>query len=386
MINTDHYILFSILRSALENKPMSDREKNLITEDIMQYVMRMAAKHDITQLIALGAKNNRLVHAEQEVRLQQIIFKAAYRCERIKYELSKICETLEKAKIPFIPLKGSVIRAHYPEQWMRMSCDIDILVHEQDLHNAVDSLVNGLKYEASNRVDYHDISLFSPSGVHLELHFSIKENMDRIDHLLSEVWEYARAEKDGGFCYDLTPEFFVFYHIAHMAHHFVRGGCGIKPFIDMHIMKSGMDYNDTEVRSLCRQCGLEKFYDHMLCVTDVWFKNEPHNVKSRQIEDYILKGGVYGTLENKVMVAQGKEGSKLRYALSRVFISYDSLKNYYPILTTRKWLFPIMQIRRWFRLIFIGGLKRGVQEMRVNQNISQEQAERMYLFLSDIGL
>ena len=71
---------------------------------------------------------------------------------------------------------------------MRTSCDIDILVREQDIDTAAQAIGEklGYRYESKN---YHDISLKSESGVHLELHFSLKENEENIDGLLSDCWQ-----------------------------------------------------------------------------------------------------------------------------------------------------------------------------------------------------
>lgn len=69
-----------------------------------------------------------------------------YRYKTINCELEQIGKTLEKANIPFILLKGSVIRKYYPESWMRTSCDIDILVNELDLNSAIRLLCDSLRY------------------------------------------------------------------------------------------------------------------------------------------------------------------------------------------------------------------------------------------------
>ena len=71
-----------------------------------------------------------------------------------------------------MPLKGSVLRASYPQDWMRTSCDIDILVHREDLERAVELLVEKKQYrrEVTNLCD---VSLYAPSGVHLELHYDL---------------------------------------------------------------------------------------------------------------------------------------------------------------------------------------------------------------------
>ena len=39
---------------------------------------------------------------------------AVYRYERTNSEYERICDALEAAQIPFLPLKGALIRAYYP--------------------------------------------------------------------------------------------------------------------------------------------------------------------------------------------------------------------------------------------------------------------------------
>lgn len=379
-------IMFSIIRSIFDDEPISVADKGLITEDDLSSVLKVASSHDLTHLIAYSLKKNQLFSGKFEQQYETKMFQAVYRYEKMQYEIERISASLEQAKIPFMALKGAVIRKYYPEPWTRTSCDIDILVHEEDFYRAVEALVSDLDYRADSMVHYHDISLFSRSGVHVELHFSIKEKLNDIDNVLSKVWDYSYKDNNSEFHYYQTPEFFVFYHIAHMAHHFIRGGCGVKPFVDMYIIQNKMKYDETMVRKLCRDCGIEKFYDNILQLTEVWFFGKEHTSISMQIENYIFKGGVYGTLENKVTVSRGKKASKVKYALSRIFVSYDLLKDYYLILQKHKWLFPFMQVRRWFSLICGGRLKYGIREMKVNRNISQDNAENMSNFMENVGL
>lgn len=98
-----------------------------------------------------------------------------YRYKTINCELEQIGKTLEKANIPFILLKGSVIRKYYPESWMRTSCDIDILVNELDLNSAIRLLCDSLRYTSGEKTS-HDIKMYSESVLYLELHYSIIES------------------------------------------------------------------------------------------------------------------------------------------------------------------------------------------------------------------
>ena len=172
----------------------------------------------------------------------------------------------------------------------------------------------------------------------------------------------------------------------HLAYHFVHGGYGIKPFMDMYVIKNNVAYDEETVRKYCRQCKIEDFYDNVLYLTEVWFEGKPHTDISLQMEEYVLKCGAYGTLENKVIVAQAKQGNKVKYFISRIFLPYDSLKVLYPVLKKHKYLLPIMQVRRWIGLIFGGKLKRSVRELSINQSVSKAQVSDAKLFLEKIGL
>lgn len=379
-------IMFTLIRSVI----CPGEPENSITEPLsekdLQALYRISKAHDVAHIVSLALYRKGLLgdnEISKKFRKAQKL--AVYRWENMKCAFGEISDAFEEAGIPYVPLKGWVLRSYYPEEWMRTSCDIDILVREEDLNRAADTLVSGLHYKAVGKVHYHDISLYAPSGVHLELHFSIK-HVENIDGLLSKAWEYVYRVNDDSFRYDQTAEYFVFHQIAHMAYHFTNGGCGIKPFMDLYILKNRMKYNEEAVRNYCRQSGIEDFYNNVLWVTDIWFGDKTHTPLSLQIESYVLNGGAFGSLENKVTVVQAKQGGKTGYMLSRIFLPYDSLKTSYPILKKRKWLFPFMQVIRWFRLIFFGRLFHAAREMKINQNISRKQRDAMGDFLRKVGL
>ena len=85
-----------------------------------------------------GAENHSgVIRSEIKQKFEKQILTAIYRYENINSELETLKTAFEEEKIPFIPLKGSVIRQYYPEPWLRTSCDIDILVHEEDIERAI---------------------------------------------------------------------------------------------------------------------------------------------------------------------------------------------------------------------------------------------------------
>ena len=78
----------------------------------------------------------------------------------------------------------------------------------------------------------------SPSEVTIELHFSLEEGVENLDNLLLDAWNYATLKGEKTHQYQFSNEFLIAHHVCHMAYHFINGGCGIKPFIDLKILLS----------------------------------------------------------------------------------------------------------------------------------------------------
>ena len=379
-------ILFALLRSAICGTKLTEEERNNYSPALFQDLLKISSKHDIVHLLVFGLKQNELIPKEHND-IEKCILKAVYRYERIRYEYDNLCSALEKAQIPFLPLKGSVIRKYYPEAWMRTSCDIDILVHERDSEKAKSVLVDEYGYVYHGKGS-HDISLFAPTNIHIELHYDLVEDgiANESSEVLKSVWDMSVIRDEYLFWYEMPDEYYYFYHIAHMAKHFENGGCGIRPFIDLLILDGIQKENKEKRDELLQQGNLLKFANAARKLSRIWFSNEQYDIISQQMEDYILLGGVYGSSENRITVQQQKKGGRFKYALSKIFIPYDVIKFQYPILQKHRWLTPFMEVRRWFKLVFCGHAKRTFNELKYNQTISSDKADATKKFLENIGL
>ena len=108
-----------------------------LPEDAQIRLYRLSKAHDLAHLVGNALiRQDRITDGELKAKFEKQIMVAVYRYEKINHELQRLCRTLNEAKIPFIPLKGAVIRQYYPEPWMRTSCDIDILVREEQVEEA----------------------------------------------------------------------------------------------------------------------------------------------------------------------------------------------------------------------------------------------------------
>lgn len=387
-MNTEK-VLFALLRSAVCGERLNDEVKSACTPELLAGVYALAVRQDIAHLIGYALQKLALPESALLEKLKEATLQAVYRQVQLEYEYGNICSALEQEKIPFVPLKGTVLRAYYPEPWMRTSCDTDILVKEEDLTRAIGILEKKLGYTSGGKSD-HDVSLHSLGGIHLELHYDTIQERYEVNgcrDVLGQIWE-AAAPKETGSCHLwLTDEMFYFYHIAHMTKHFQNGGCGIRPFLDIWIMNHKMPYDRGKREALLREGGLYQFAQAAQKVSEVWFSGAQPDAMDTAVMEYILGAGIYGSNANRAAIGQAKNGGRFKYLLTRrVFMPYDYLKAEYPILKKHKWLFPVYQVVRWGRMLRSGRLGATWGELKANLSSGDSQRYSAEDILKHLGL
>jgi len=342
--------LFALLRSAVSGSKLTDEERNGVSVEKLPNLMRFASKHDVAHLLGYGIKQNDFV-TEVDALIEKSMMKAIYRCEHLEYEYENLCNTLERSKIPFLPLKGAIIRKCYPEAWMRTSCDIDVLVQKENMEKAMSVLMNERDY-TYQKEGSHEIVLFSKNNVVIELHHDLIEEgrANAAATVLKNVWQQTVVRDGYTYWHEMPNELFYFYHIAHMAKHFMSGGCGIKPFIDLWVMEGKLNVDMRRLEKLLRKARLMEFYSLVKKTVAVWFENEPHSNLTLGMEEFILKGGSFGTVDNASVIAAATGVSCLSSFFKLVFISRKNLEKLYPELEHRPVLYPYYQVKRWFQV------------------------------------
>lgn len=382
-------LLFSLIRGAICGQNI---DKDVLDEckksDVLAQLYKVARKHDIAHLVAYVVNKYKLLESDELLKVcQKDLVVAVLRYERIKQELSRISEIFEKNEIAFIPLKGSVIRKYYPEPWMRTSCDIDVLIRVDDVEKAIVALCEaGFKQE--NTVTTHDYQLTSPTGIHLELHYTLKQDESILcaDETLDNVWQNCVLEVGKRYQYCMTNEMFLFYHIAHMAKHFIRGGCGIRPLIDLWLLINKTDINEEYFNSLLGQTKLGVFYRSSVDLCRVLMEDLPHNYCTLRMEEYILTGGVYGTASNSAIMKSAKGESKLGSFMKIMFLPRVELQITYPKLKKYPILLPYYQIKRWFR-IFKREKRENVKALTdIRNSVTTDETNNAKFLLEELGL
>ena len=349
-------------------------------------LLHLAKKHDVMALISTELLACDFISDDSlYTKVQDSLCETVCYYEKMNYEFHWLCDLLEDAEIPFIPLKGAVLRQYYPEPWLRTSGDIDILIRDEYLDSAVSLLLQkGCTLDREKR--FHDIPLITPGGILLELHFNIRENIPAMDQVLDKVWQYSEPIPGRQYAHRQSNTFLLFHLLAHMAYHLLNGGCGIRSFADIWILQNKTEYDPLLLQEFCTEAGIYRFYENICFITGVWFEENQHNATSRLLENLVMNGGSFGTLNNKILINQAQSGNKNLHMLRRIFKPYGELKEQFPALSNKPWLTPVYQIFRWGRVFTDRRLNNVMKEMHTSQEHSQNQITEISILLEDVGL
>ncbi|MBR2869459.1 MAG: nucleotidyltransferase family protein [Clostridia bacterium] len=380
--------LIRLLDNAVCGSTLVLPYENPLPEDVLRELYVLSKLHGVTHVVGSALINSGLADgSDMQSVFRDKVYSSLFRFENMRFVTEKVCDVLEQLKIPYIPLKGAVMREFYSDEWLRMGCDIDILVSENDVDFAANEIGRILGYDVKEKAT-HDISILSTEGIYIELHFGlVEENYSpAMAKVLGNVWDYAVQCEAGKYRYALTDGMFYYYHIAHMAKHFIGGGGGVRPFLDLHLMEKSGRFNTAEVRELIQKGKLEDFEKTAKHLSQVWFADAEHTEVTRIMEKYIISGGSFGSQDTKLILDRQRSGGRMNYILSRIIVPYAELKSQYPIIGKFKLLTPICQIFRW--VSFLVGKRRRFRKYYLGKvnNLTDDYIDDINLMYKSVGL
>ena len=354
--------LFSVVRAGMG---LPAAEITLSSDECLS-ILKLSNRQSILPIVLRGMDKLGIADPSQAL-FEQHRLKSDYRVIQHDDALRRVSSALDEAGIPYIPLKGAVLRHLYPDITLRTSSDIDVLVKETDLDKAVAVLEEKTDFKTDKR-NYHDVSMIS-SRVHLELHFTIKENSEGIDQVLEKAWNYANPS-DKGSQYEFAPEFMLFHIVAHMSHHFLHGGLGIRPFLDLWLFRNKKQFDESKTIEMLSACGILQFYKECCHLSDIWMKGEEHTDTSRLFESFCLSGGVFGNEKFKIAGTQRRERG-WRYIVSRVFPPKYQVMEHYKEIDGKKHATAYYYVKRWRR--WVGKDKRSELKYQMKANLQSDK-------------
>jgi hypothetical protein len=313
--------------------------------------------------------------------------------------IKKINQLLNEHRIDHIFLKGSILKDLYPESYMRIMGDIDILIHDKD-------------YTRVQKVfKEHDILLSQKSSsnelyiMHQEISVEIHRKIDKDSHasindFLAKPWDYAQQKNL--FEFRLRPEFELIYLLHHLSKHLKSSGIGMRSVLDISIYLKSFEHeiDFPLLKDMLNKTGLSPLFTHILKVNELFFGIQVNQqfltsellTQERYLEmiDYMVHSGINITNNDILKIDDIHAPNTLKtksfplLILHVLFPKYKDMASQYNVLKTWKVLLPILWIYRWFHFTYLG-LKKFIQQF-FNSKKSTYAHRIDQKILEDLGL
>ena len=329
-------------------------------------IYKLASRHLLAATVAPALK----AAGVQDVRFAKALEHSALKSSTMDMEMDALFAELDAAGIWHMPLKGTVLQHLYPVYGMRQMSDHDILF-DAGRANDVKAIMENLGFSAEHfGAGNHDVYHKEPVS-----NFEMHRELFGQGHEEKLYAYYRNIEKrllGDGYEKHFSPEDFYIYMTAHEYKHYTLSGTGLRSLLDTYVylqrQSLDMDYVAAETEKL----GIADFEASNRSLAQHLFSGETITEADKEMLDYILSSGVYGTLDHRVENRLQKYGGgKLRYALRRVTVpmskknpEYYAFASYFPFFYKHKILLPLLPAWRILRGLKSGRLAAEVKTLK----------------------
>lgn len=331
--------------------------------------------HSLDPFLEYANRLNLLEISDIEIKQLDKVYKTAlYKSVFQEEEFKQIKKMLSTNNIPFISLKGPLIRKLYPSPEMRTMADLDIIVPKKDLKR-IKKLMLEMNYDMAHQGGNHDVYLKKPF-MNVEMHRNMIDESYELSKYYKNIWDKAILKEENSTEHILSDEDTYLFIVAHSAKHYGAGGTGVRSVLDIyfylkHFNNLDQAYIDLELSKL----HLTQYESTIKALAFGWFDGKKLQEDDITMGRYILRSGVYGVQKNSVVSAIALENEteslryrKWKYLWRRAFPSYKNMKNLFPSLGFMPPLLPLYYLYRLLKALFSGKVVSQTKEIK---NISE---------------
>jgi hypothetical protein len=299
--------------------------------------------------------------------------KAIRKAALLDTERAAVLEEMEKAGIWYMPLKGCALKEMYPQVGMRQMSDNDILF---DAGRADD--VKAIMEQMDYSVEYfgkgnHDVYHKKPV-CNFEMHRALfgEGHEDRLQEYYRNVKDRLVKDEGNRYGFHFTLEDFYIYMTAHEYKHYSGGGTGLRSLLDTYVYLRNVPMDMSYVEAEVRKLGIDGFEKANRSLALGLFGGGERSEEDREMLEYILSSGTYGTVTHRIENDMQKHGwGKFRYMLHRFSVpvsrknkDYDAFASAYPLFYKHKILLPALLIYRPARAMWEGRFRAEAKAIR----------------------
>lgn len=325
-----------------------DRQR--VSQMDLEALYRAAERHMLCSAAAMALERAGI----RDAAFTQAKGKAIHKLVTLETEKAQLTSRLEERGIWYTPLKGAVLKDLYPAFGMRQMSDYDILF-DASCAETVRELMQeqGFRTEEFD-YSFHDVYIKAPVCV-FEMHRRLfGASHTQLNDYYRDIKSRLLKDEGANFGYHFSPEDFYVYMTAHEYVHYSGSGTGLRSFLDVYVYLRhfGAALDLDYVRREAEKLGLAAFEERSRRLAFCLFEGRDAQGEDAEMLDYILRSGVYGTVENitEKRLEQMDAGSsrRLRYVLRRLFLPMSGVQERYPFFYRHKLLLPLLFFYRVF--------------------------------------
>lgn len=370
--------------------------KNTLAENGLNWptLLQISDIHQMTDTVYYQCK--RFIESNpdlQEVRQHLVTNQAShlYQMANRNRAFQNLEKKLTELNIPFFPFKGAEIAQYYPVPSLRLSGDIDFMMHTDDRDRAHELLINS-DYTA-DVMENHEWS-YKSKNAYFEIHDRLlfEENYNTAEGIAfcDRCWDYV-IDNPGTSRKTLNLSFHFVYLLLHLRKHMLYEGVGFRQFYDLAVLaKRAEDQLDWEwIRSELTDIHLLQFAQTCMTFCNRWFQVSCPLAEAQFSEEFyetatqkIFANGVFGfgDGENKenANLNELRNSGKIKTIVGRIFPSYKALRvvPHYSFIKGKPWLLPVVWVYRLFRSLIYGKGADGVKLISSAVTADGKLAER----------
>lgn len=357
---------------------------------------RLSNRHNLSAIVfaVLNTSRNKDDIPENALSRFESDFLEAFMRYQLQGNTAKeVDRILSENEIPHIQFKGVVLRELYPVPEARVMGDVDVLISKEN-RAQVKALLknNGFVIERANGPVYN----YLKDGVKIEMHTSIingKAGRGDVEGTFANAMEHGVFSGCSG---TLEDNYHFAYLIAHIAHHFMFYGAGLKLILDLAVMLKKCSIDLDRVFEILDKAELSDFAKVILTLCFKWFGcGRDYGADTAQTEEFLINYGAFGNINrNNAAVIErreleeGKINSGFATKLRLLFPSYKKLKDIdyirfiegRPYLTPAAWVYRVWYNFKYKRSFVKGSLK------AIGSDETKGEAEKEFAYFKEIGL
>jgi len=386
-MTTQQEALIALIKSALTDTACVQPVSSSLAE-----VFEIAVRHGVDVMVYYGALRCGFDKNSESMKEELIrVCRSISVSETQMTEVHRVMDAFETNGIEHMPLKGTLLKALYPQSEMRRMGDADILINCSQ-YEAISGIMKGLGYEEKYESD-HELA-WDKKPVHIELHKRLIPSYNKDYYrYYGDGWRLAKPVDGYTHRYGMDAEDEMIYLFTHFAKHYRDAGIGIRHPIDLWVYRRHhADMDEEYIRNELEKLQLLEFYENILHTLHVWFEDGQADEKTEFITQVIFTSGEYGRTQasNLSSALKGtKDGKsadavKRKRVISALFPGYTVMSREYRVLKKFPILLPLMWAVRMVKKVFLDGKLRGFFKRRLS--FSADEVSAYQQSLNFVGL